>query len=392
MYSFAQVIISGSRIARNRSRKQWASIVFIFGLVTGILCAPSGVLTAQSLCYGAGCNVLPLSQTDLNSMLLSTKVQYADPLARDMSEATAVANIPTVPLGSITMNGFSVGAGADATYKPEEDVTVYIPNVGTISDLKTVGFGVNGRFQGGLNLGQILDAGRDNDPFSASRFEVWLSGLEKKHEETELDTYNTLQGKYALPPTYRASVYSRALDVRYHIFEEKGSVWLGWSGLSVLTGVHSMRQDLYYRRIDSKARINLVDNVNLLWDGIDIAEMRSRFDTYPLELQTGFRLLYVLGINLGGGMAWHKGSTNFQLTRTGLVYPESDLLSIIGINDLSTGLLLRMPGDGSAPARMAFFRAGLTLHLWAFKIDVEGMQSGNTKTVAGNIRFEMDLD
>ena len=368
------------------SQKLFSAIFAV--LVAGALFSARSV-QAQAACYGADCSASPIPVSAFDSTIASFKTQFADPLAADMAEASVLAGLGSVPMGSITMDGWTVGLGAIGTVKPESFVNVVVPDVGSYLNVKTVGVGLSPRIYGGMNMGLFFE--RTPMHRIASRFDVYLSLFDARYTYGGEQKLETLTSGFRPTDQTRVSAYYRGLDVRFHIIEKKknASPMARWNGLSLGVGVHHTRQDISYYQVNSTIQIAKFDGGQIIWNGNNQATMSTNITQAPVELMTGFQLLYFMNLNMGAGVSINKGSTNFSVNRFGPVFLASDFNKVLGVSASDANLFLNVPGDASVERYTPFARAGITFNIWVVKLDVEAMVAGKTKGAQIGLRVEL---
>ena len=330
----------------------------------------------------------PIPASSFNDTLGAFKLQFADPLAKDMADASVLAGIGSVPMGSINMDGWTIGLGAIATNEPESFTNVVVPNVGSYFNVKTVGVGLSPRIYGGVNMGLFFE--RTPMHRVAQRFEVYLSFFDARYThggEARLETLSS-----GVRPTDRTkiSAYYRGLDVRYQLVERKrnSSPLFRWNGLTLGLGIHHTRQSISYYQVNSSIQIAQFDGGQIIWNGNNQANMDTNITSVPIEFMTGIQLLYFLNLNIGGGVSINKGSTTFNVNRFGPVFLASELEKVVGVQAPEANLFMNVPGDGPVDRYTGFARVGLTFNIWVVKLDVEAMSAGSTKGVQIGLRTE----
>lgn len=368
-------------------RKRLAFIAAALLVYGGLFLSPRSA-EAQVACFGSGCSVSPIPPSAFNDTLFSFKTQFADPLAKDMVDASVLSGIGSVPMGSINMDGWTVGLGAISSVEPESFANVVVPNVGTYLNVKTVGVGLSPRIFGGVNLGLFFD--RSPMYRIASRFEVYLSFFDARYTYGGEQELETLSSGFRPTDRTKISAYYRGLDVRYQLIQrDRGSSPLfRWNGLNLGIGLHQTRQDISYYQVNSSIQIAQFGGGQIVWNGNNQASMSTNLTSVPIEFMTGIQVLYFLNLNVGGGVSVNKGSTDFSVNRFGPVFLASDLNQVLGVSTPEANLFLNVPGDGAVDQYTAFGRLGLTFNIWVVKLDIEAMSAGSTKGVQIGLRTE----
>ncbi len=343
---------------------------------------------AQVTCVGSACNLSPIPASSFDSTLAAFKLQFADPLAKDMADASVLAGIGSVPMGGINMDGWTVGLGAVATNEPESFTNVVVPDVGAYYNVKTVGVGLSPRIYGGVNLGLFFE--RTPMHKVASRFEVYLSLFDARYTyggDTKLETLSS-----GVRPTdqTKISAYYRGLDIRYQLVkrDRNASPLFRWNGLNLGLGFHHTRQSISYYQVNSSIQIAQFSGGQIVWNGNNQANMSTNITSVPVEFMTGIQVLYFMNLNIGGGVSFNKGSTNFTVNRFGPVFLASELEKVVGVQAPEANLFMNVPGDGPVDRYTGFGRVGLTFNIWVVKLDIEAMTAGSTSGVQIGIRGE----
>ncbi|MEQ8352787.1 MAG: hypothetical protein RH862_14960 [Leptospiraceae bacterium] len=355
--------------------------------VVALLLAPQKS-EAQVTCVGSACSVSPIPASSFNDTLAAFKLQFADPLAKDMVDASVLAGIGSVPMGSINMDGWTVGLGVVGTNEPESFTNVVVPDIGAYYNVKTVGVGLSPRIYGGVNMGLFFE----KTPMYrvANRFEVYLSLFDARYTyggETKLETLSS-----GLRPTdqTKVSAYYRGLDIRYQLVkrDKRASPLFRWNGLTLGLGFHHTRQSISYYQVNSSIQIAQFSGGQIIWNGNNQANMDTNITSVPIEFMTGIQLLYFLNLNIGGGVSINKGSTNFTVNRFGPIFLASELEKVAGVQAPEASLFMNVPGDGPVDRYTGFGRLGLTFNIWVVKLDVEAMTAGSTQGVQIGLRME----
>ncbi|MCB1139060.1 MAG: hypothetical protein KDK23_09910 [Leptospiraceae bacterium] len=343
---------------------------------------------AQVACFGDGCSVSPIPASAFNDTLAAFKVQFADPLAKDMVDASVLAGIGSVPMGGINMDGWTIGLGAIGTVQPESFTNVVVPNVGTYLNVKTVGVGLSPRIYGGVNLGMFFD--RTPMYRVASRFEVYLSFFDAKYTYGGEQKIETLSSGFRPTDRTKISAYYRGIDLRYQLVkrDRNSNPLFRWNGMNLGIGLHQTRQDISYYQVNSSIQIAQFSGGQIVWNGNNQATMKTDLTSVPIEFMTGIQLLYFMNLNVGGGVSINKGSTNFSVNRYGPVFLASDLDKVIGTSVPDANLFLNVPGDGPVEQYTPFGRVGITFNIWVVKLDIEAMTAGNVRGVQVGLRTE----
>ncbi len=353
-------------------------------------------LQAQVICTGDACPYLPLSEEDLNSIFTNLQLQYLDVFTGDMAEAATLANIGGFPLGTVNLQGFSLGASASSGYVEQHDVDIHIPGVGRLDDVPSAGGALNPQLYVGVNLGRLM--GLEYDPFgggttpfflSPLRFDLYLNYLDYRRSAKRDISYDPLNG-YQIPGQWTAGALSKGVELRYHLLEGRsilGGPLLRFLGVSLGVGYHAMKQDVTFFQNDSDLVLNLTGGQNLILDGYDYARFYSTVESFPVDLRTGVQLFYFLNLTVGGGYSYNRGASSIALTRFGRIFADTDLYSLIPLPDAY--LVMNLWSQQSVPARIPFARLGLEFNIMNLKLSVDGTFLRKNKGVNVGLRFEI---
>ena len=350
---------------------------------------PFSGLKAQISCTGTGCALLPLEQTNLNSMLTELQNQYTDELFDDMAEAAVVSSLAGAPMGTVNLQGFTGGVNLAVGMLSPREVSVSIPGYGTLDNMPVAGAAINPRVFFGMNLGQLV--GQSYDPFSdddepsyfsLARFDVYINLI---------DVHQTLEGGGSTGGKTSAAIYQRGLDIRYHLVEG-GNIIAGpllrFLGVSVGVGMNTMRQSVEFTMQEADLDTTL-SGQQLIWEGSNIVSWETKLDTYTLEVRSGIQLLYLFNLTLGVGLAMNKGNSDFTMNRTGPIYLKTNLPASLGFETPTAVLGVNLAGTGEVPARLGYGKVGLEFNLVYLKLALEGVFTKRAQGANVAIRFEL---
>lgn len=384
-------------------------LVFV-ALLAGVLLAPAAPLQAQIFCEGEACDLLPLSTTELSTMLYAFQYQYANELFQDMADAATLANIAQAPIGSVHLHRFAVGGYMGAGVVKPREIPVYIPGVGTLDPIPSAGVGINPRVFAGVNLGWLMGQGYEpfeGNPtpgmFSPARFDIYLNGVEfigRQNRggfdgfEPEITTDSSGQNpEVKFVPQQKntqASVeaFSRGGEIRYHLMEGLGSVWARWYGVNLGLGHSVSRQEVEMVQAEDKIGFKVEEQgatVDLVWEGQNFLNWTTRMNTTTFDVKTGVQFLYLFNLTVAVGAASSSGKSKFIMTRTGPVYASSDLEAVYGLNIPDAFLTLILFGEGKARPTTPYARVGLGFNFGPLKLTAEALYTDRARNVGANL-------
>ncbi len=355
-------------------------------------------LFSQTTCTGGGCQYLPLTDNQLQAINDSIKDQYLREVMSDMSKAALLANLSTIPVGTINQNGFLMaGTGISAGYVPQRTINnVMIPDVGTFNDLPSAGVGVVPRIYLGVNAGRIL--GFEYNPLedtsspsflSPLRFDIYITGFSYKYNiKPELKT-DPVTSEVTPGNSGYARAASKGGEIRYHIFEAGHilSPLLKFNGLSAGAGFYQSEFEINYLQQSgntAKLKMNLNNGSVLEWDGANNLIFLSKVQSIPLELRTGIQFLSFLNLTIGVGYAQNQGQSKVTLVRSGLVTVKNENLdSLLAELQAQLGgtvpavpdavLSMRIESEEKVPKSQSYAKAGIEFDIWKAKIAFEGI-------------------
>ena len=356
-------------------------------LTLGVVLFPTQA-RAQIACTGTACALLPFSRSNLDKMYTEFQNQYTNTLFDNIAEAALAANLMGPPIGSVHLEGFTLGTNVSVAMLEPSYVDVNITGVGTLDNLPTAGAAINPRVFVGANLGQLF--GLDYDPFSGAspsffslaRFDVYIS-LMDVNKGVDLASNNSTGGKI------KGSAYHRGVEVRYHLVEgsELAGPFLKFLGVSLGAGYYKTRQSVEFTQ-DAFELAMTMEGQNIVWEANNLVSWDTSIESYPLEVRSGVQLLYFLNLTLGLGFSFNKGYSDFIMSRSGPVYLKSDLINSLNISVPDTSLSAVIKGNGKVPARQTFVKAGVELNIPIVKIMLEGMWTGNTRSANLGVRLD----
>ncbi len=365
------------------------TVILSIGLIFGASSARAENLSAMT-CTGPGCDFLPFTPADFTRILAEFQNQYSNKLFDDMAAAAVVANLTSPPIGTVNLYGFTFGGNLGAGYKEISYSNVQIAGLGTFEKVPSAGVAVNPRFFVGVNLGALL--GMEYDPMHPEtrsvlgsllgRFDIYASGFEKTEK---YNPGSSAKGDVS------ASVYSRGMEVRYHLVEGNdivGGPLLHFLGVSIGAGYYQSRMDALYSQDQSIVTFSPTTGTTVSWDGNNRMSWQSSIWTMPLEIKTGLQLLYFFNIYLGGGVAISKGYMDFSMSRTGRVYFTSEQAALAGFTIPDASLAIMLNGSGAVPSRMPYGKVGVEVNLLWLKVTVEGIIARGTYGVNVGTRIE----
>ena len=291
------------------------SLRFSLSLLLLLALSYPSLLRAQVLnCTGSACP--PEILNNIDSLGDTLKINYGRQLASTFSRAHAISNVALLPhIADVSLGLFTVGIELSAGL----DKSSFDLEGGSSSGIEQADF--KGTFSqgltyGGLNLGLLSTfLGMESDVLDSIDVYFGLTNAEINyplgHGFDSLEyNFNTLY-----------------LGLRYQLIEDFGIFIAGWQGLSFHIG-----------RIISKTNIKLEDEdddpderfkiAGFNWQAANEIELKSEADTTIMELNTGFKILF-LSISLGAGIAYHFAETNVNFSRSGNLYSSDTELDAV---------------------------------------------------------------
>ncbi len=382
----------------------------------------TGELNAQSFCSGPSCSVLPLSQDELNEMLLQFKVQYTDVLVKDMSDAGNSAVLSGTP-GSPVMDGhYYGGLNIPVGYKSRHDVWIVSPKYQNGSSLESAGVAILPRLQFGYRFHE-----RDkNERFSfLENLELFGSYFDYKVEkkvspkfdagklmdidisrllmsgQTDLNMNSIIQqnASQSIVPSdgHKLQWKHAGFMARYRFFGVSplsGRI-VEFGGLSAGLGYY---EDIFKLDVlinNQKNTIKTPGGDGMQWNTSTLINYKMKTMTIPAEVKTGLRLFTFLQFNAGAGVAWTKGNYKIRTLMAGdAVYVPSNMMDKLALMMFppsgKTYLAYNLESQEKVDKYAPYFRPGIEFHMGAFKIAIEGiMLKGAADTFI--INFAVDI-
>ena len=231
-------------------------------------------------------------QTKANANLPQTVSgdKYTEGVSNSLAMASGGIGTDYATPFTIASVGGALGVGADL-------------GTATLSSLfsdssaakKLAGFGVTGSLVVGFNLGRFVT--RKIGPVDLSRLKVWMNWYSSSINQSGVQADASAFGVHA---TYKLiPEHSVARGI------------VKWYGLDVGTGFHhsSMGLDITQTVTQSQTATTDFGDVTAQIVGTGALSLNSSINTIPIEVSTGARLLYVLGVYTGLGMDLNFGST-----------------------------------------------------------------------------------
>lgn len=309
---------------------------------------------------------------------------------------------PDVNTASFTQNTANAmalaGGGVGVDYATPFDVASVGANIGLAADIgdksfssfissmsggskdflqNLPGFGVQGSMTVGLNFKKIL-GGKKLGPIELDRFKGWIGFFSMNRNISSVS----------------AKVSQWSLHSQYRIIQEKKYArgMLKWNGLDVGAGLRSGSFDFSFAQDISGITMPIefgapVGTVNAVTSGSLTVSGTAKSTTIPLEVSSGVRLLYVLG--LYGGLA-----TDFNFGKATLTGSDADggvglanapTNTGTGIETVTADLNFNIAEDKKPSAFKVRYFGGLVMDLQAFNIYVQASKYAGLSAIGANV-------
>ncbi len=311
------------------------SFIYLITFLLLLYFSPS--LSAKVGCSGVACDVIPQKYTSqFDNLDAAFQSQYLQPVMQSMIEAAVISNNSGGMIGPGYVNRFQVGAGLGGGYVKKDDITVAygdmrvpkLPNVG-VSAAPTVMAAVNlgwllgkgGSLQPGKDLGKPNsdeDDDDDEDEDNKSylhRFNFYFHGMKADYKTTDV------KAAYGNKPELSGGIKVESFGamLRYQVIEPKisNASLFGFSGISLGVGYNMQNfvMDLNHQP-RSNATVNFGD-LKGSWVARTEFDFASNVRSIPVELRTGFKLLYFFDFFFGVGYSKNFGTADLHLSRGG---------------------------------------------------------------------------
>ena len=371
-------------------------------------------LSAQVVCSGPSCAALPLSNQDLNELLLQFQMQYLDSLASDMSEAGNSAVLSGVP-GSPMMEGsYFVNFTLPLAYKSRHDVWIASPKYQATTALESAGVAVLPRLQIGYHYDPEKKEGEELETWQKllTRFELFASYFNYTYEkkvQLEFDpgrlysvdtstifssattggssTFSSLlqpQWDKAIAPGsgYKLQWKHTGATARFRILDpfDLAGPMVEFGGLSGSIGYYQDAFSVDALTGKETNSINVTGGDSINWDYNLFARYRADTRTIPMEIRSGVTLLTFLRLNAGAGVSYTQGRYTIDALMGGpYTVKAGGLLGQLAalsapVQDPSS-LFFYMKSQKPATKWTPYFRPGVEFQMGVVRVSLEGIMT-----------------
>jgi len=360
-------------------------------------------LNAQITCSGDACQLLPNSvQLQFLQANQAFQAQYTDKVLDSLTETAILTNLNSSMVGSGVVNRFQIGGGLTLSGQKKEDIDVVINGI-VFRKLPNVGATLAPNLNLAFNLGWLVgDGPSDTVPEYYSllhRFNVYVHGFQYNYASQDIQEVIRRQDEKI---NLNGNVTNYGFMIRYHLVPSysDGIGIFEFSGISLGTGVHYLRQNLSLLYNDPNTRPITLGPAVGFWGGAPTLSYRSNVTSLPLDVRIGFRMFYLLTFFAGAGTSMNFGSSNLVFQKEGpltlslseaialnTVPPELQALAASIGGTEKTGILsVTLQGRGRAPSSLNYLLGGVEVNLAMVKLLIEGMVSRDIQSIQAGVK------
>lgn len=273
--------------------------------------------------------------------------------------------------------GANIGLAADIGDKSFSDFISSMSG-GSQAFLQNLpGFGVQGSMTVGLNFKKIL-GGKKLGPIELDRFKGWIGFFSMNRNISSVS----------------AKVSQWSVHSQYRIVQEKkyAKGMFKWNGLDVGAGLRSGSFDFNFSQDISGITLPIefgapVGTVNAVTTGSLAVSGTAKSTTIPLEVSSGLRLLYVLGLygGLGTDFNFGKATLSGSDANGGVGLQNAPTGTGTGIETVSADLNFNIAEDKKPGAVKMRYFGGVVLDLSAFNIYLQASKYAGMSAIGANV-------
>jgi len=345
-------------------------------VISAVLLVSLSSLQAEFVCEGKICGNFPTLIEDLNSSLEQVESRYLKEILKNSTESAFLTNILSSGVGRGFVPRFQMGVGVSVAGGQKESITIETQNL-KWENLPNGGFSLSPSLNLDFNLGWVL--GRPADSYW-NRFTLYLHGLKIRLSQSDLSAANSLDQRLNVG-TYLEN-YGGMLRWQVAMPRPIGSYFFTWNGINLGAGAHLQNIEMQVLLANRNPQKLTWGGIEARWGGDAEFLYKTSTKTYNTDIRTGFGVLYLFHLTLGGGMSWNSGLSEISFQREGpfvlktgsiasweiprefqQFFPTDTLEETgrIGIRSRASGKSRKSLGYGLASIEFQFFGLGLLL-------------------------------